>query len=74
MSVLCITSPSNAEWFSETQEKMGTRVEVQLWSEDAEEAQRLIRAAMSEFDRIEAAMSTYRAESEISRVSRMHCS
>lgn len=61
---------SHAEWFSEQQSKMGTRVEVQLWHEDAAEARRLIAAGMAELDRIEAAMSTYRGDSEISLVNR----
>lgn len=47
---------------------MGTRMEVKLWHESESEARRLIAAAMAEFDRIEAGMSTYRADSEISRV------
>lgn len=62
------TRPVSAEWFSDVQSKMGTRVEVQLWSEDTTDGERLLRAAMAEFDRIEAAMSTYRPESEISQV------
>lgn len=67
--VLLLSSQTvGAEWFSESQNKMGTRVEVQLWHDDAEEAKRLIRAAMAEFDRIEDAMSTYREDSEITLV------
>jgi thiamine biosynthesis lipoprotein len=66
-----LTSRSlSAEWLSDVQNKMGTRVEVQLWSEDATAGEPLLGAAMAEFDRIEAAMSTYRPESEISRVNR----
>jgi thiamine biosynthesis lipoprotein len=57
-----------AEWYSDEQEKMGTRVEVELWSEDEGEAERLLAEAMAELDRIEALMSTYIADSEISRI------
>jgi thiamine biosynthesis lipoprotein len=57
-----------ADWHGDEQEKMGTRVEVQLWHEDPVEAQRLVKLAMVEFDRIEALMSTYLADSEMSRV------
>jgi thiamine biosynthesis lipoprotein len=67
MLVLC-TGRAEAEWFSEQADKMGTRMDVQIWHEDAAEARRLIAAAMAEFDRIEAGMSTYRSDSEISRV------
>ncbi len=71
LALLTLTAPAGrAEWFSEQQSKMGTRVEIQLWHEDAAEAKRLIAAGMAELDRIEAAMSTYRDDSEISLVNR----
>jgi len=60
--------PSAAEWYTDEQEKMGTRVEVQLWSENPVASEELLAAAMAEFDRIEALMSTYIASSEMSRV------
>jgi len=60
--------PVQAEWFQEGQNKMGTRVFVKLWHEDAAMAHDLLVDAMAEFDRIEAAMSTYRADSEISKI------
>lgn len=63
-----VASIANAEWFSDEQQKMGTRVEVQLWAEDAVQADRLLREAMAEFDRIEALMSTYIPSSEMSRI------
>jgi len=58
-------------WHADTQRKMGTKVEVQIWHKDAARARELLDAAMAELDRIEAAMSTYRADSEISRVNRL---
>lgn len=57
---------ARAEWYSEQQDKMGTRIDVQIWHDDPVEARRLIALAMAEFDRIEAEMSTYRPNSEIS--------
>lgn len=60
--------PGHAAWFTDRQVKMGTRVEIQLWHEDEATARRLLAEGMAEFDRIEAAMSTYRADSAISRV------
>ena len=60
----------SAAWFGEQQDKMGTRVEIQLWMDDEPRARQLIAAGMAEFDRIEAGMSTYRASSEISAVNR----
>lgn len=61
---------AHAAWHSDVQDKMGTRVEVQLWHEDAAVAEALLAEAMGEFDRIEAEMSTYRESSEISLVNR----
>ena len=65
------TSPVYAEWYSDIQEKMGTRIEIQLWSEDAEQAVDLLAQGMEEFDRIEELMSTYIADSEMSRINRL---
>jgi thiamine biosynthesis lipoprotein len=47
---------------------MGTRVSVDLWHEDAVVAGELIERVLDEYRRIDAAMSTYRADSEISRI------
>ena len=62
--------PAFAEWFGDVQQKMGTRVEIQLWHDDPAAARRLLAAGMAELDRIEQAMSTYRESSEISAVNR----
>lgn len=59
-----------AAWHSDVQEKMGTRVEIQLWSEDAAAAATLLQQGMAEFDRIEALMSTYIDDSEMTRINR----
>ena len=63
-----VVLPAQAEWFQEGQNKMGTRVFVKLWHENASKAQALLAESMAEFDRIEASMSTYRADSEISQI------
>jgi len=49
---------------------MGTRVSVELWHEDAARAEALVARVLDEYRRIDAAMSTYREDSEISRVNR----
>ncbi|MEE4302423.1 MAG: FAD:protein FMN transferase [Pseudomonadales bacterium] len=67
-ATLCLATEVAADWIGDARSKMGTSVEVQFWHEDAEEGARLLEAAMAEFDRIEAAMSTYSADSEITRV------
>ena len=47
---------------------MGTRVSVELWHEDAATGASLVERVLAEYRRIDAAMSTYRPDSEISRV------
>lgn len=66
--MLGVFPAAHGDWFSDAQDKMGTRVEIELWHDDAAAARRLIAAGMAEFDRIESAMSTYRADSEITRI------
>ena len=66
-----VTLPVRAEWYSDTQQKMGTRIEIQIWAESEAVARPLIVAGMAEFDQIESWMSTYREDSEISRVNRL---
>ena len=68
--LLLTSAPSRAEWYSDTREMMGTRVEIQLWAGDKASGVKLISTGMAEFARIESAMSTYRDRSEISAVNR----
>lgn len=70
MALVLLPLSGHAAWHSDAMQKMGTRVEIQLWSDDEAEARALLAAGMAEFDRIEAAMSTYRESSEISLVNR----
>jgi thiamine biosynthesis lipoprotein len=49
---------------------MGTEVSVELWHEDASEGMAAARAVMAEYHRINERMSTYREDSEISRLNR----
>ena len=67
-SLALTAATARAEWFVDHADKMGTRMDVEVWHDSEPEARRLIAMAMAEFDRIEADMSTYRPDSEISRV------
>ncbi len=69
--LLLAALPVRAEWYSDVQEKMGTKVEIQLWADSEAAARPLLAAGMAEFDRIESWMSTYREDSEISGVNRL---
>ena len=60
---------AHAEWFDRTNDGiMGTRIVVELWSDDAAAANKAIDAVMAEMERIDRDMSTYKPDSEVSRV------
>ena len=58
----------HAEWLQGEQAIMGTRCVVELWSTDRARGQAAIDAVFAEFRRIDALMSTYKPDSELSRV------
>src|ERR1700730_9845689 len=47
---------------------MGTRITVELWSEDKEKAEQAIDAVLDEMRRLDESMSTYKPTSEVSQV------
>ena len=59
---------AHASWYQREEAIMGTRVEVQLWSEDPQAAVEAIDAVMAEMHRTDALMSTYKPESQLSQV------
>ena len=59
-----------AEWRKQQQDIMGTRVTVELWSEDPTLARSCSQSAFDEIHRIDRLMSPYKENSEISRVNR----
>ncbi len=69
-SACAMVAPAMAEWHRLEAPLMGTSVSVELWHEDAEAGQAAARAVMAEYERINARMSTYREDSELSHVNR----
>jgi thiamine biosynthesis lipoprotein len=63
-----LAQPARAQWHERTEAIMGTRVYVQLWSEDAQAGEAAIDAVMSEMRRIDELMSHYKPESELSQI------
>ena len=59
-----------AEWHYDKQAIMGTEVHLQFWHEDSKKAAVVTAAVMDEFRRIDAALSPYKKDSELSRVNR----
>ena len=60
----------NAEWFGDARPMMGTEVSVYLWSKDPEAGPAAVEAVFQEADRIDRLMSTYKDDSEISKINR----
>ena len=59
---------THAEWFQREEAIMGTRVAVELWSEDAALAGRAMDEVIAEMRRTDELMSTYKPESQLSQV------
>jgi thiamine biosynthesis lipoprotein len=59
---------AQAEWHSREEAIMGTRVAVELWSEDPALAERAMDAVIAEMRRTDELMSTYKPESQLSQV------
>ncbi len=59
---------ADAAWYEREEAIMGTRVAVQLWSEDPVAAVNAIDAVMADMHRTDALMSTYKPESQLSQV------
>jgi thiamine biosynthesis lipoprotein len=62
------SSASHADWFRDERTLMGTQVRVELWADNALRARPAISAALAEIARIDAAMSVYRDDSELSQL------
>ncbi len=67
---LCLLLPltAAADWHREEAAIMGTQITVELWHAEAAQGQALIATVMDEMHRIDAVMSTWKPDSELSRV------
>jgi thiamine biosynthesis lipoprotein len=66
---LLTAHPARAEWVSRTVDGiMGTRIAVELWTEDKAAGEAAIDAVMAEMQHIDASMSTYKPDSELSQL------
>src|SRR5688572_7865174 len=66
--VTVVALPAQAGWVGDAIDLMGTRVSVELWADDEARGRGLVAEVMSEYHRVDDAMSTYKPDSEISRV------
>jgi thiamine biosynthesis lipoprotein len=66
-TTLC-SATVQAEWLARDEAIMGTRCAVELWADDKAAGEAAMEAVLAEMRRIDALMSTYKADSEVSRV------
>jgi len=64
-------STADAEWLGDARPLMGTEVSVYLWSDDPELGRQALEDVFEETARIDRLMSTYKDESEISKINRL---
>lgn len=68
-AVISLTAmAAHADWYHREAAIMGTRIAVELWHEDASEAERAIEAVLGEMRRVDALMSHYKPESQLSQI------
>jgi thiamine biosynthesis lipoprotein len=66
--LLLASMPAAAEWHHREAAIMGTRIAVELWHDDPVEAAAATEAVLEEMHRVDALMSHYRPESQLSRI------
>jgi thiamine biosynthesis lipoprotein len=67
---LGLVPAAHADWLTESQNIMGTRCTVELWSEDKARGQAAMASVFADMHRIDRLMSTWKEDTEISRVNR----
>jgi thiamine biosynthesis lipoprotein len=68
LAVVIMPSKAWAGWVGERIDLMGTSVSVELWLDDETRGRELVEQVLDDYRRIDRNMSTYRSDSEISRV------
>ena len=69
LSFAAAALPAHAEWVTRvTDGIMGTRITVELWSQDQTKAEPAIDAVLDEMRHVDDSMSTYKPSSEVSQV------
>ena len=64
--------PAHAQWMSRTVDGiMGTRIYVEIWADDPAKGEAAIDAVMDEMRHIDDTMSTYKPDSEVSKVNQL---
>ena len=67
---LLVPLPAAAEWYREERDMMGTRVSVELWSQDRVLGKQALAAVFAEMDEVNRLMNPWDPESELSGLNR----
>jgi thiamine biosynthesis lipoprotein len=65
-----VPGTSRADWHYREAAIMGTRIVVELWSDDDAAGERAVEAVLGEMRRVDALMSHYKPESQLSQINR----
>jgi thiamine biosynthesis lipoprotein len=68
LAIVILQSQAIAGWHQQQRDMMGTRISVELWHEDASVAAECSENVFTEMRRIEALMSSYKDDSELSYI------
>jgi thiamine biosynthesis lipoprotein len=70
MLLLMMPAAAEAEWHWREAAIMGTRIAVEVWHEDPAQAEAAIDAIIAEMHRVDELMSSYKPDSQLSRINR----
>lgn len=68
LSVCLLPSLVHGEWYTHDDSAMGTVIRIEIWQESKEQADKLFTESMAELNRIDALMSPYKEQSELSLI------
>jgi thiamine biosynthesis lipoprotein len=69
---LLVLAPSlAADWHSQQQDIMGTRISINFWLEDGDKAKAAMEAALAEMRRVDEEYSPFKGSSQLSRLNRL---
>ena len=69
--LMVVTSAANAEWLKEKQAIMGTEITVEIWHDENKNALQCVDNVFKEMWRIDALMSPFKENSELTKVNNM---
>lgn len=70
LALLMLPVTVQADWFKQQEGIMGTEITVEFWDDDNAHARQCAQRVFTEMHRIDALMSPYKSDSELSRINR----